>query len=94
MHVATSALVLGDLQNDFLHRDGAYGRAGQTSPAIAALPDRLAPLVHAARQRGLLIAATLSTLVPGRSGEPVHGEFVNPGRNASVHAAKRSEKRR
>ena len=71
MQVATSALVLGDLQNDFLHRDGAYGRAGQTSPAIAALPDRLAPLVRAARQSGMLITATLFTLVPGRGGEPI-----------------------
>ena len=32
----TSALILGDLQNDFLHPDGAYARGGQTSPAIAA----------------------------------------------------------
>jgi nicotinamidase-related amidase len=71
MHAATSALILGDLQNDFLHRDGAYGRAGQTSPAIAVLPDRLAPLVTAARQRGMLVAATLFTLVPGRAGEPI-----------------------
>jgi nicotinamidase-related amidase len=71
MHAATSALILGDLQNDFLHRDGAYGRAGQSSPAIAALPDRLAPLVCAARQSGMLLAATLFTLVPGRSGEPI-----------------------
>jgi ureidoacrylate peracid hydrolase len=71
MHAATSALILGDLQNDFLHRDGAYGRAGQSSPAIAALPDRLAPLIRAARQSGVLIAATLFTLVPGRAGEPI-----------------------
>ncbi len=71
MNPAASALILGDLQNDFLHRDGAYGRAGQASPAIAALPDRLAPLVRAARERGLLIVATLFTLVPGRGGEPI-----------------------
>ena len=71
MSVRSTALILGDLQNDFLHPDGAYGRAGQTSPAIAALPDRLAPLVQAARQRGLLIVATLFTLVPGRGGEPI-----------------------
>ena len=71
MHAATSALILGDLQNDFLHRDGAYGRAGQSSPAIAALPGKLAPLVRAARQNGMLIAATLFTLVPGRAGEPI-----------------------
>jgi ureidoacrylate peracid hydrolase len=71
MQIATSALILGDLQNDFLHRDGAYGRAGQSSPAIAALPHRLAPLVHTAHQSGMLIVATLFTLVPGRSGEPI-----------------------
>jgi nicotinamidase-related amidase len=67
----TSALILGDLQNDFLHRDGAYGRAGVSSPAIAALPDKLAPLVRAARARNVLVVATLFTLVPGRGGEPI-----------------------
>jgi ureidoacrylate peracid hydrolase len=71
MNPRTTALVLGDLQNDFLHPDGAYGRAGQTHPAIAALPERLAPLVQAARARGVLVAATLFTLVPGRGGEPI-----------------------
>ena len=71
MNPATSALILGDLQNDFLHRDGAYGRAGQTSPDIAALSEKLAPLVRAARGRGVLIVATLFTLVPGRGGEPI-----------------------
>jgi nicotinamidase-related amidase len=71
MNPATSALVLGDLQNDFLHPEGAYGRAGQSHPSIAALPDRLAPLVRAARARGVLIVATLFTLVPGRGGEPI-----------------------
>ena len=71
MNPGTSALILGDLQNDFLHRDGAYGRAGQSSTAIGALPDRLAPLVRAARERGMLIAATLFTLVPGRDGQPI-----------------------
>src|SRR5262249_43085749 len=74
MNLGTSALVLGDLQNDFLHRDGAYGRAGQTHAAIAALPARLAPLVGAARGRAIPIVATLFTLVPGRGGEP----FISP----------------
>jgi nicotinamidase-related amidase len=71
MKPGTSALILGDLQNDFLHRDGAYGRAGQSAPAISGLPQRLAPLVRAARARGVLIVATLFTLVPGRGGEPM-----------------------
>jgi ureidoacrylate peracid hydrolase len=66
-----TALILGDLQNDFLHPQGAYGRAGQSDPTIAALPDRLAPLVRAARARKILIVATLFTLVPGRDGEPI-----------------------
>jgi ureidoacrylate peracid hydrolase len=71
LSLPSTALILGDLQNDFLHPDGAYGRAGQTSPDIAALPDRLAPLVRAARAQRGLIVATLFTLVPGRGGEPI-----------------------
>ncbi|HKS64975.1 MAG TPA: cysteine hydrolase [Xanthobacteraceae bacterium] len=71
MSKSTTALVLGDLQNDFIHPDGAYGKAGQSDPAIAALPARLAPLVRRARERGVLIVATLFTLVPGRGGEPI-----------------------
>ena len=71
MDAKSSALILGDLQNDFLHRDGAYGRTGHIHPAIAALPGKLAPLVRAARDRGVLVVATLFTLVPGRGGEPI-----------------------
>jgi len=71
MNPQTSALILGDLQNDFLHPDGAYGRAGVSSPPIAALPQKLAPLVRAARARGVLVVAMLFTLVPGRGGEPI-----------------------
>src|SRR5205814_2250976 len=54
-----------------LHADGAYGRAGQASADLAALPDRLAPLVKAARRNGILTVATLFTLVPGRGAEPI-----------------------
>ena len=35
MSKATTALVLGDLQNDFLHPQGAYGRAKQSCAEIA-----------------------------------------------------------
>jgi len=67
----SSALLLLDLQNDFLHPSGAYGRAGQCSDDIAALPQRLKPLVDLSRRKNLLIGATLFTLVPGRGGEPM-----------------------
>ena len=71
MSRATTALILGDLQNDFIHPNGAYGKAGQSAADIAAVPPRLAPLVKLARERGILIVATLFTLVPGRGGEPI-----------------------
>jgi len=66
----TSGLVLVDLQNDFLHPKGAYGRAGQKSDAIAALPARLAPLARATREAGGWVVSTHFTLVPGKGGEP------------------------
>ncbi len=69
--IAPSALLLLDLQNDFLHPSGAYGRAGQSSPDIAALPAKLKPLVELARKKGALVGATLFTLVPGKGGEPM-----------------------
>jgi ureidoacrylate peracid hydrolase len=66
-----TALLLLDLQNDFIHAEGAYGRAGQGDAAIAALPAKLKPLAELMRSRGGVIIATLFTLVPGRGGEPV-----------------------
>ncbi len=69
-----TALLLCDLQNDFVHADGAYGRAGLGRPEIAALPDRLKPLAGAVRAAGGWIASTHFTLVPGKGGEP----FISP----------------
>jgi nicotinamidase-related amidase len=63
--------MLLDLQNDFLHPNGAYGRAGQASPDIAALPARLKPLVELSRNKAMPVGATMFTLVPGRGGEPL-----------------------
>jgi nicotinamidase-related amidase len=66
-----TALLLVDLQNDFLHAQGAYGRAGQGSTAIAALPAKLKPIADLVRSRGGVVIATLFTLVPGRGGDPI-----------------------
>lgn len=66
-----TALLTIDLQNDFLHPEGAYGRAGQSSEAIAALPDRIAPLVAALRARGGTYVSAQFTLVPGPQGAPL-----------------------
>lgn len=67
---ADIGLLLVDQQNDFLHPDGAYGRAGSGAPAIAALPARLVPVANAARAAGAWVISTHFTLVPGRGGEP------------------------
>lgn len=69
--LARTALLICDLQNDFLHPDGAYGRAGQTAPEIASLPARVKPLADALRARGGHVVSTHFTLVPGRGGEPL-----------------------
>ncbi len=66
-----TALLLCDLQNDFLHADGAYGRAGQARAAIAALPARLAPLARRIRAAGGVVISTHFTLVAGRDGAPL-----------------------
>lgn len=69
-----TALLLCDLQNDFLHPDGAYGRAGLANADLAAVVPRLRPLVDAVRRAGGWIVSTHFTLVPGRGGEP----FISP----------------
>ncbi len=68
---ARTALLTIDLQNDFLHPEGAYGRAGQSAASIAALPDRVAPLVAALRAKGGRYFSAQFTLVPDRDGEPL-----------------------
>ncbi len=66
-----TALLTIDLQNDFLHPEGAYGRAGQTAEAIAALPDRIAPIAQGLRAKGGTYISAQFTLVPGPVGEPL-----------------------
>tara|TARA_R110002020_G_scaffold170229_4_gene359694 strand:+ start:18350 stop:18964 length:615 start_codon:yes stop_codon:yes gene_type:complete len=71
---ARTGLLIVDLQNDFLHPDGAYGRGGQKSADIAALPARVLPVVNALRQKGGWIVSTQFTLVPGKDDVP----FISP----------------
>lgn len=70
----STALLIVDLQNDFLHADGAYARGGQTSADIAALPERVLPVAREIRARGGWVVSTQFTLVPGKDGEP----FISP----------------
>ena len=69
-----TALLIVDLQNDFLHPDGAYARGGQANADIAALPPRVLPVSQALRKKGGWVVSTQFTLVPSKNGEP----FISP----------------
>lgn len=73
---SSTALLTIDLQNDFLHPNGAYGRAGQGADSILALPDRIAPLKQALIMAGGTYISAQFTLVPGRNGEPLIAEHL------------------
>ncbi len=66
-----AAVLTIDLQNDFLHPEGAYGRAGLGTEEIAALPGRMRPVIEALRARGGTYISAQFTLVPGPDGEPL-----------------------
>lgn len=59
---AKTALVTIDLTNDFLHPDGAYGRAGQGTPELAALPGRVAPILPVLRDKGGVFVSVQFTI--------------------------------
>ena len=66
-----TALLVVDLQNDFLAPDGAYARGGATSEAAGALPARAAPLAAALKAAGGMVVASRFTLWPDARGEPM-----------------------
>ncbi|TRD15360.1 cysteine hydrolase family protein [Palleronia caenipelagi] len=70
-NISRTALLTIDLQNDFIHPEGAYGRAGQTAESIAALPERIAPLARALQAKGGRYFSAQFTLVPDKDGEPL-----------------------
>ncbi|MBW6425811.1 cysteine hydrolase [Rhizobium sp. XQZ8] len=69
--IKKTGLIMVDLTNDFLDPKGAYGRANQGAPEIAALPERIKPLVDLLRAKGGWIISAQFTLVPAKGGEPI-----------------------
>ena len=65
------ALVVVDLQNDFLHPDGAYARGKAANPVAQALPERVLPLAQAVKRAGGLVVSSHFTLWPDADGEPM-----------------------
>ena len=67
----TTALLIVDLQNDFLHPKGAYARGGMANAEIAKLPTKIYPVAKALRSAGGWIVSTQFTLVPGKHDAPM-----------------------
>ena len=68
---AKTALVVIDLQNDFLDAKGAYARGGDTNPPALLLPERVAAVARALKAAGGLVVASQFTLWPDAAGEPM-----------------------
>ncbi|CAN5694664.1 hydrolase [soil metagenome] len=66
-----TALVIIDLQNDFLDASGAYALGGDTNPPALLLPERVAAVARALKAAGGLVVASQFTLWPDASGEPM-----------------------
>lgn len=71
MNPATTALLAHDLQNGFVHRDGAYGRNGASPESFRQLLPRVNSVAGAVRATGGWVVSTHFTLVPGKDGEPL-----------------------
>lgn len=69
--ISKIALIIVDLQNDFLSPDGAYARGGAVSAAARELPERVAGVARAVKSLGGLVAASQFTLWPDAQGEPM-----------------------
>lgn len=65
------ALVIVDLQNDFLSPQGAYARGKTVSADAQALPQRVVPVAQAIKAHHGLVTASLFTLWPNTAGQPM-----------------------
>ena len=66
-----TALLVIDLQNDFLHADGAYSRGGDSNPPALLLPPRVAAVARTLKRAGGMVVASQFTLWPDAAGEPM-----------------------
>ncbi len=68
---ANTALLIVDLQNDFLAAEGAYARGGAVSAAAGELPVRVAEVARAVKVAGGMVVASQFTLWPDAQGKPM-----------------------
>jgi len=75
------ALVIVDLQNDFLSPKGAYARGKTVSPEAILLPERLVLVAQVIKKHQGLVAASLFTLWPDADGQPMISPHLLERRN-------------
>ena len=68
------ALLIVDLQNDFLHPNGAYARGGAVIDAARALPAKVERVARRVKEKAGLVVSSQFTLWPGIGGEPLISE--------------------
>jgi len=84
---AHTALIMVDMQCDFIEPDGAFGRLGIDLSMYATSRPRLAALLAAARSGGALVVHLQNTALPGRmSDSPSYIRF-----NLRMHQAARRD---
>jgi ureidoacrylate peracid hydrolase len=71
IQASSTALIIVDLQNDFLSPQGAYARGNTVSAPALQLPARIAPAAKALKTKGGYVAASQFTLWPDAQGEPM-----------------------
>src|SRR3984893_17233078 len=85
VHPAHTALIMVDMQCDFIESEGAFGRLGIDLAMYAASGPRLAALLAAARASATMIVHLQNTALPGRmSDSPSYIRF-----NLRMHEAAR-----
>ena len=70
------ALLIVDLQNDFIHPAGAYARGGATNPKALLLPSKVQSVARFIKERGGMVVSSQFTLWPGVEGEPLISEHL------------------
>lgn len=79
--LSSCALVIIDMQNDFIHPHGAYARGNTGSDQIRALPQRLKKVADQLRSQGGWIISTQFTLLKDQQGQPMispHLKAIRP----------------
>ncbi len=66
-----TALIIVDLQNDFLDPEGAYARGGASNPAALELVPRVVEVARAVKAGGGMVISSQFTLWPNAKAEPM-----------------------